>query len=177
MRRKLRVLIPSAQIGCYKNSFVVNHPPGHTVTWWRHQMETFSALLAFCAGNSPVTGEFFSQTPMKRSFDVFFDLHQNNCEAGDLRCHHARYDVTVMSGNTFYSTNLSTSQSTVSPRHKEISLRQDPNWLSPQKDKHHKTAEFHHLSQMLGPVANGLFLFRVFCKYKDRLIYVWRFPC
>ena len=24
--------------------------------WWRHQMETFSALLAICAGNSPVTG-------------------------------------------------------------------------------------------------------------------------
>ena len=27
-------------------------------SWWRHQMETFSALLAICAGNSPVTGEF-----------------------------------------------------------------------------------------------------------------------
>ena len=27
-------------------------------TWWRHQMETFSALLAICAGNSPVPGEF-----------------------------------------------------------------------------------------------------------------------
>ena len=27
-------------------------------TWWRHQMEAFSALLALCAGNSPVTGEF-----------------------------------------------------------------------------------------------------------------------
>ena len=26
------------------------------VTWWRHQMETFSALLALCAGISPVTG-------------------------------------------------------------------------------------------------------------------------
>ena len=26
--------------------------------WWRHQMEAFSALLALCAGNSPVTGEF-----------------------------------------------------------------------------------------------------------------------
>ena len=26
------------------------------VTWWRHHMETFSALLALCAGNSPVTG-------------------------------------------------------------------------------------------------------------------------
>ena len=24
-------------------------------TWWRHQMETFSALLALCVGNSPVT--------------------------------------------------------------------------------------------------------------------------
>ena len=29
-----------------------------TITWCRHQMETFSALLAICAGNSPVTGEF-----------------------------------------------------------------------------------------------------------------------
>ena len=28
------------------------------MSWWRHQMETFSALLAICAGNSPVTGEF-----------------------------------------------------------------------------------------------------------------------
>ena len=28
---------------------------------WRHQMETFSALLAICAGNSPVTGEFPAQ--------------------------------------------------------------------------------------------------------------------
>ena len=26
--------------------------------WWRHQMETFSALLAICVGNSPVPGEF-----------------------------------------------------------------------------------------------------------------------
>ena len=26
-----------------------------TNSWWRHQMETFSALLAICAGNSPGT--------------------------------------------------------------------------------------------------------------------------
>ena len=26
--------------------------------WWRHQMETFSALLVICAENSPVIGEF-----------------------------------------------------------------------------------------------------------------------
>ena len=41
--------------------------------WWRHQMETFSALLAICAGNSPVHGE-----------------------AGDLRRHRTHYDVDVM---------------------------------------------------------------------------------
>ena len=46
-------------------------------TWWRHQMETFSALLALCAGNSPVTGEFPTQRPVPRSFDVSFDLLPN----------------------------------------------------------------------------------------------------
>ena len=43
-------------------------------SWWRHQMETFSALLAICAGNSPVPGEFPTQRPVTRSFDVYFDL-------------------------------------------------------------------------------------------------------
>ena len=46
-------------------------------SWWRHQMETFSALLALCEGNSPVTGEFSSQRPLTRNFDVFFDLRLN----------------------------------------------------------------------------------------------------
>ena len=40
-------------------------------------METFSALLALCAGNSSVTGEFPSQRPETQSIDVFFDLHTN----------------------------------------------------------------------------------------------------
>ena len=44
---------------------------------WRHQMETFSALLALCAGNSPVPGEFPSQRPVTRGFYVFFDLRLN----------------------------------------------------------------------------------------------------
>ena len=48
-----------------------------TDPWWRHQMETFSALLAICAGNSPVTGEFPTPRPVTRSFDVFFDLRLN----------------------------------------------------------------------------------------------------
>ena len=45
--------------------------------WWWHQIEIFSALLAFCAGNSPVNGEFPAQRPVMRSFDVIFDLCLN----------------------------------------------------------------------------------------------------
>ena len=76
----------------------------HVVTsWWRQQMETFSALLAICARNSPVIGEFHSQRPVTRSFEVFFDLRLNkgwvnNRVAIDLRHCRARYDVTVMRG-------------------------------------------------------------------------------
>ena len=40
-------------------------------------MKTFSALLAICEGNSPVSGEFPAQRPVRRSFDVFFDLRPN----------------------------------------------------------------------------------------------------
>ena len=46
-------------------------------SWWRHQMDTFSALLALCEGNPSVTGGFPSQRPVTRSFDVFFDLLLN----------------------------------------------------------------------------------------------------
>ena len=64
-------------------------------------METFSALLAICAENSSVTGEFPAQRPVARGFDVFFELHLNkrlnkNHEAGDLRRHRDHYNVTVM---------------------------------------------------------------------------------
>ena len=64
-------------------------------------METFSALLAICAGNSAVNGEFPAQRPVARSFDVFFYLCLNkqlgkHREAGDWRRHGAHFDVTVM---------------------------------------------------------------------------------
>ena len=56
--------------------------------WWRIMMtSSFSALLAHCAGNSSATGEFPSQRPVTRSFDVFFR------EAVDFRRHRAHYDV------------------------------------------------------------------------------------
>ena len=44
---------------------------------WRHQMETFSALLTLCEGNSQVTGEFPAQRTVTRNFDVFIDLRLN----------------------------------------------------------------------------------------------------
>ena len=47
------------------------------MTWWRQQMETFSALLVICAGNSPVPVVFPTQRPVARSCDVFFDLRLN----------------------------------------------------------------------------------------------------
>ena len=67
--------------------------------WWRHEMETCSALLARCAGNSSVTGEFPSQRPGTRSFDLSFNLRLNNGwvnnrETGDWRRHTVHYAVT-----------------------------------------------------------------------------------
>ena len=40
-------------------------------------METFSALLALCVENSPVTGEFPTEMPVTRSLGVLFDLRLN----------------------------------------------------------------------------------------------------
>ena len=64
-------------------------------------METFSALLAICAGNSPVPGEFPAQRPVTRSLIfslicVWINGWVNNREAGDLRRYRAHYDVNVM---------------------------------------------------------------------------------
>ena len=72
------------------------------VTWWRHQMETFSALLALYMGNSPVTGEFPSQRASDAELWCFIwsgpciNGWVNNRGAGDLRRHRGVYDVIVM---------------------------------------------------------------------------------
>ena len=70
-------------------------------TWWRHQMETFSAFLALRAGSSLVTGEFPSSAQWRRA--LMFSLicawisdWVNNRNTGDLRRHQAHYDDTVM---------------------------------------------------------------------------------
>ena len=71
-------------------------------SWWRHQMQTFSAWLAICAGNSPVP----VNSPHKGQWRgalmfslicVWINGWVNNREAGDLRRYLAYCDVTVMS--------------------------------------------------------------------------------
>ena len=52
----------------------------HANTWWRHQMEAFSTLLAFCEGKPPVNGGFPSQRPVTRSFDFFFNVPEETAE-------------------------------------------------------------------------------------------------
>ena len=73
----------------------------YTKSWWSHQMETFSALLALCAGNSPVTVNSLHKGHWRGA--LMFSLicpwinrWLNNLEAGDLRHPCAHYDVIVM---------------------------------------------------------------------------------
>ena len=57
--------------------------PSLMTSWWRHQMETFSALL--------VTGEFPAQRPVTRSFDVFFNDWLNSFIRSSLTQHMVKY--------------------------------------------------------------------------------------
>ena len=78
-----------------------NTSDGAEFTWWRHQMETFSALLAILRGihrspvNSPHKGQWRGAL-MFSFICVWINGWVNNREAGDLRRHCAQYDVTVM---------------------------------------------------------------------------------
>ena len=82
--------------------FILRVPNGFMCTsWWRHQMETFSALLTLCMTNPSVTRGFPSQRPVTRNCHVFFDLRlkkrwTNNRHTVDLRRHRPHYDVTVL---------------------------------------------------------------------------------
>ena len=74
--------------------------------WWCHQMETISALLAICAGNSPVPVNSLHKGQCRRA--LMFSLicawindSVNNREADDLKCNPAHYNVNVMLCHTF----------------------------------------------------------------------------
>ena len=72
-----------------------------SISWWRRQMETLSALLAICAGNSPLTlnsphkGQCRG-TLMFSLISAWINGWVNNGEAGDMRRHCAHYDGIVM---------------------------------------------------------------------------------
>ena len=90
----------------HSTKFTIFQQSGNTgyllnMTWWRHPMETFSAWLALCEGNSPVP----VNSPHKGQWRgaLMFSLicarinnWVNNCETGDLRRHRGHYDVIVM---------------------------------------------------------------------------------
>ena len=69
-------------------------------------METFSALLAICAGNSPVPGDFPHKGQWRGAlmFSLIYagiNHWVNNNEAGDLRRYRAHNDVIVMFSRKF----------------------------------------------------------------------------
>ena len=61
------------------------------ILWWRHQMETFSASLALCEGNPPVT-----RALMLSLICAWTNGRANNRDDSELRRHRAYYGVTVM---------------------------------------------------------------------------------
>ena len=81
--------------GNHYNNFVAGCNWGGLHTWWRHQMEKFSALLALPPVDFPHKGQW-------RGALVFSLIcgytsgWANNRDAGDLRHYRAHYDATVM---------------------------------------------------------------------------------
>ena len=79
--------VPFIMHGCMGSSYVES--------WW-HQMETFSTLLAICAGKGQsCTALMFSL------ICTWINSWANTLAAGDLRCNHTHYDITPMISETF----------------------------------------------------------------------------
>ena len=75
-------------------------------TWWRHQMETFFALLALCEGDhrspvdSPDKGQWHGAL-MFSLISAWTSNWANNRDVGDLRRHRPHYDVTLMNNGVY----------------------------------------------------------------------------
>ena len=63
------------------------------ISWWRHQMETFSMPLGLV---NSLHKSWWCGALLFCLICVWKKGRVNNREAGDLRCYHAHYDVTVM---------------------------------------------------------------------------------
>ena len=99
-------------------------------------METFSALLAICAGNSPVPGEFPTQRPVTRSFNVFFELRKLSKQLWGwwfetLCCllWRIRSNIVSLVVISALSSSLSSSSSSFSSCHHPIIINQSINQL------------------------------------------------
>ena len=74
----------------------------YCTTWWRYQMETFSAILALCEGNhrspmdSPHKGQWCGTLMCARTNGCTY-----NWDAGELRLHCAHHDVTLIISGAF----------------------------------------------------------------------------
>ena len=81
--------------------FSILYSYSSVIPWWRHQMETFSALLALCTGihrspvNIPHKGQWCGAL-MFSFICVWINGWVNNRETGDLRRYRAHYDVIIM---------------------------------------------------------------------------------
>ena len=69
--KKIKKMITSSNRNIFR---LTGHLHGEFTMMTSSNGNIFFALLALCAGNSPATGEFPSQRPETRSFEVFFDL-------------------------------------------------------------------------------------------------------
>ena len=76
-RRDMQTIAPNASLGIM---WTLMELPMYAITWWCHQMEILSALLALCEGNPPAMGEFPSQRPVTRRFNMFYILPEQMAE-------------------------------------------------------------------------------------------------
>ena len=84
--QKQAIFLSPLRIFCYEALTSLSFVFALNLAWRRHQIETFSVLLAIWEGNPPVIGGFPSQRPVTRSFDVFFVVRLNKWLSKQSRC-------------------------------------------------------------------------------------------
>ena len=97
----LTVAYLTIQVNRWRNVISAAHSPYRLFPWWRHQMETFSALLVICAGihrltvNSQHKGQWRGALIFSLIY-AWINVWVNYRKAGDLRRFCAHYGVIVM---------------------------------------------------------------------------------
>ena len=97
-------------------------------TWWRHQKETFSALLALWGVNPPVTDGFPHKGQWRGALTfslicAWTNGSANDWDAGDLKRHRAHCDVTVI--NIIAADDLAMQRAHASSHHPNVIFEPD----------------------------------------------------